>query len=187
MSVTTTARLRHCSIPPRKMRLVANMVKGLPIQKALDILNFTKRAAAFHIAKTLKSAAANAFSMVGTDHVKPEDLYVKSITVDPAPSAKRIRFQSMGRVFRYRKRHSHLTVVLEERATASAQAPTVTKDKSKPAAEGASGEAQGKKAAPRKAKSAAKKSAKKAPAKAASKAPAKGKKAAPAKKAKKTK
>jgi large subunit ribosomal protein L22 len=125
--------------------------------------------------------------MVGTDHVKPEDLYVKSITVDPAPSAKRIRFQSMGRVFRYRKRHSHLTVVLEERATASAQAPTVTKDKSKPAAEGASGEAQGKKAAPRKAKSAAKKSAKKAPAKAASKAPAKGKKAAPAKKAKKTK
>ena len=169
------------------MRLVANLVKGLPIQKALDILNFTKRAAAFHVAKTLKSAAANAFSMVGTDHVKPEDLYVKSITVDPAPSAKRIRFQSMGRVFRYRKRHSHLTVVLEERASTPVTAPAATKDKSKPAAEGASGGAQVKKAAPHKAKSAAKKSAKKAPAKGARKSPAQGKKAAPAKKAKKAK
>lgn len=169
------------------MRLVANTVKGLPIQKALDILNFTKRAAAYHIAKTLKSAAANAFSIAGTDHVKPEDLYVKNIMVDPAPSMKRIRFQSMGRVFRYRKRHSHLTVVLEERAATPAAAPTATKDKSKTAAEGASGEAQAKKAAPGKAKSAAKKSARKAPAKSAQKSPAKGKKAAPAKKAKKTK
>ena len=169
------------------MRLVANLVKGLPIQKALDILNFTKRAAAYHIAKTLKSAAANAFSMVGTDHVKPEDLYVKSITVDPAPSAKRIRFQSMGRVFRYRKRHSHLTVVLEEKAATPTAAPVAAKEKSKTSAEGAAGDAQVKKSTPKKAKSSAKKSAKKAPAKAAKKSPTKGKQAAPAKKAKKSK
>jgi len=186
MSVTTTARLRHCSIPPRKMRLVANLVRGLPIQKALDVLNFTKRAAAFHIAKTLKSAAANAFSMVGTDHVKPEDLYVKSITVDPAPSAKRIRFQSMGRVFRYRKRHSHLTVVLEEKA-ATPVTPVAVKDKTKPTAEGEAGETQVKKTAPKKTKSAARKSAKKTPTKAAKKAAARGKKVTPAKKLKKAK
>ncbi|PWB75030.1 50S ribosomal protein L22 [candidate division GN15 bacterium] len=185
MAVTTTARLRHCSVPPRKMRLVANLVKGMPIQKALDVLNFTKRSAAFHIAKTLKSAAANAFSMVGTDHVKPEDLFVKSITVDPAPSAKRIRFQSMGRVFRYRKRHSHLTIVLEERATTPA--PVATKDKGKPTTEGEGAEAQVKKTAPKKAKSAAKKPAKKTPAKAAKNAAAKGKKPSPAKKSKKAK
>ena len=185
MAVTTTARLKHCSIPPRKMRLVANLVKGMPIQKALDVLNFTKRTAAFHIAKTLKSAAANAFSMVGTDHVKPEDLYVKSITVDAAPSAKRIRFQSMGRVFRYRKRHSHLTVVLEEKAVAPVTTPAA-KDKTKPTAENEAGETQVKKTTPRKTKSEAKKSAKKAPTTAAKKAAAKGKKA-PAKQSKKAK
>jgi large subunit ribosomal protein L22 len=116
MPVQTTARLRYVSIPPRKMRLVANLVKGMPIQKALDVLNFTPRVAASHIAKTLKSAAANALSIGGTAHVKPEDLFVKNIQVDAAPMAKRIRFQSMGRVFRYRKRFCHLTVLLEERA-----------------------------------------------------------------------
>ncbi len=63
----------------------------------------------------------------------PEDLYVKLITVDEAPTAKRIRFQSMGRVFRYRKRYSHLTVVLEERAAKPAAAqPPGTKAKEEP-------------------------------------------------------
>ena len=116
MAVQTSARLRYVSIPPRKMRLVARLVKGLPIQKALDILNFTPRVAAHHIAKTLKSAAANALSIEGTAHLKPEDLMVKNIYVDAAPMVKRIRFQSMGRVFRYRKRNSHLTIILEEKA-----------------------------------------------------------------------
>ncbi len=113
MVVNASARLRYVSIPPRKMRLVANMVKGLPVQKALDILNFTPKIAAQHLAKTLKSAAANALSAEGTDVVKAEDLTVKNITVDAAPTAKRIRFQSMGRVFRYRKRFCHLTVMLQ--------------------------------------------------------------------------
>ncbi|MEW6049605.1 MAG: 50S ribosomal protein L22 [Candidatus Zixiibacteriota bacterium] len=115
MAVTTTARLRYVSIPPRKMRVVAQLVQGMPIQKALDALNFMPRVAAHHVAKTLKSAAANALSLEGTAHLKPEDLMVKSIYVDDAPMAKRIRFQSMGRVFRYRKRYCHLTVILAER------------------------------------------------------------------------
>ena len=101
--------------------------------------------------------------------------------------AKRIRFQSMGRVFRYRKRHSHLTVVLEEKAATPTAAPVAAKEKSKTSAEGAAGDAQVKKSTPKKAKSSAKKSAKKAPAKAAKKSPTKGKQAAPAKKAKKSK
>ena len=114
MATQTVARLRYVSIPPRKMRVVADLVKGLPLEKALDILNYTPRIAARHLAKTLKSAAANALSLEGTDHLKPEDLRVKNIIVDEAPTQKRIRFQSMGRVFRYRKRYSHLTVILEE-------------------------------------------------------------------------
>lgn len=121
MSLQTTAKLRYVSIPPRKMRLVANMVKGMPIEKALNVLNFSPRIAAYHLAKTLKSAAANALSLEGTDQLKPEDLFVKNIIVDAAPTAKRIRFQSMGRVFRYRKRFSHLTVVLEETSEARAE------------------------------------------------------------------
>ena len=113
MRVKATARLRYVSIPPRKMRLVANTIKGLPVQKALDILNFTPKLAARHIAKTVKSAAANALSEEGTDSLRPESLIIKTILVDDAPTAKRIRFQSMGRVYRLRKRFCHLTVRLE--------------------------------------------------------------------------
>lgn len=114
MATQAIARLRYVSIPPRKMRLVADLVKGLPIEKALNILNFTPKIAARHLAKTLKSAAANALSLEGTDHLRPEDLIVKRIVVETAPTQKRVRFQSMGRVFRIRKRYSHLTVVVEE-------------------------------------------------------------------------
>ncbi len=110
MLVTASARLRYVSIPPRKMRLVANMVKGMPVEKALGVLNFTPKIAAHHIAKTLKSAAANALSIEGTDTLQPEDLVIEDIRVDAVPTAKRIQFQSMGRVFRIRKRYCHLTV-----------------------------------------------------------------------------
>jgi large subunit ribosomal protein L22 len=137
MSVRATARLKYVSIPPRKMRLVANMVKGLPVEKALNILNFTPRIAAHHIAKTLKSATANALSQEGTAQLRPESLCVKNIMVDDAPTAKRIQFQSMGRVFRIRKRHCHLTVVLEEsdslKATEIAELPKAkAKDEAPP-------------------------------------------------------
>lgn len=113
MLVKSSARLRFISIPPRKMRFVADSIKGLPVEKALGILNFTPRIAAHHLAKTLKSAAANALSVEGTEHLKPEDLMVKDVFVDAAPTAKRIRYRSMGRVYRYRKRYCHLTIELE--------------------------------------------------------------------------
>ncbi len=136
MHVTSTAKLRFVSIPPKKMRLVADMIKGMPVQKALDVLNFTPRIAAQHIARTVKSAAANALSVEGTDKLKAENLIVKSISVDAAPTAKRIRFQSMGRVFRYRKRFCHLTVHLqgemiaeEPKATTKSAAKTKSKTK----------------------------------------------------------
>jgi large subunit ribosomal protein L22 len=118
---TPTAKLRFISIPPRKMRLVADMVKGMPIEKAIDTLNFTPRIAAHHLAKTLKSAATNLLSEEGTDHLHPEDLVVKNITVDPAPTAKRIQFQSMGRVFRIKKRFCHVSIWLDMNAEAEAR------------------------------------------------------------------
>jgi large subunit ribosomal protein L22 len=107
------ARVKYLGTSPRKMRQVAQLIKGRPVEEALNILNYTPKAAAYHMAKTLKAAAANAISGVGTAKLKAEDLSVTNILVDQAPTAKRVRFQSMGRVFRIRKRFCHLTIVVE--------------------------------------------------------------------------
>lgn len=109
------------------MRLVANNVKGMPVEKALAVLNFTPKIAAVHLARTVKSAAANALSQEGTDSLHPEDLTIKNIIVDAAPTQKRIRFRSMGRVFRYHKRFCHLTVEVEGQADIDTQKPAPKK------------------------------------------------------------
>lgn len=181
MLVQATARLKFLSIPPRKMRIVADLVKGQPVEKALGILNFTPRIAAFHLAKTLKSAVANALSVEGTDHLHPEDLMIKEIYVDEAPSHKRIRFQSMGRVFRIRKRHCHLTVKVEANVDLDARKQAALKGRGKKAAEETPAETkpgEAKAAGPKK-KTAAKKPAAK---KTAAKKPGKKVTAKPAKK-----
>jgi len=107
------ARVKYLRMSPKKMRQVAQLIKGKPVEEALNILNYMPKTAAFHLAKTLKSAAANAISGVGTAKLKAEDLSITKILVDAAPTAKRVRFQSMGRVFRIRKRYCHLTVEVE--------------------------------------------------------------------------
>jgi large subunit ribosomal protein L22 len=109
-----TARLQYSGIPARKMRLVVALIQGKPVEKALNILNFTTRYAAQPLAKAIKSAVANKLSVQGTAHLHPEDLYVKEIAVDGGPALKRIRMQSMGRVFRYKKPFSHVTILLGE-------------------------------------------------------------------------
>jgi large subunit ribosomal protein L22 len=127
---SATAQSRFLSIPPRKMRQVADLVQGLPVEKALNVLNFTPKIAAVHLAKTLKAAVANKLSLEGTSHLHPEDLRIRRVLVDAAPTAKRIRFQSMGRVFRLRKRFCHLSVFLEEGPEAEARAKIAsTRDK----------------------------------------------------------
>ena len=171
MRVKSTAQLRYLSIPPRKMRLVADIVKGLPVEKALGILNFTPKIAAHHLAKTLKSAAANALSKEGTDTLSPESLLIKNITVNAAPTAKRARFRSMGRVFRYRKRFCHLIVEVEghtetsvEKKTAKAPSKKTPADDKKKTAKGTT-RAKSKKTTTTKKKTASKPAAKKTAAK----------------------
>jgi hypothetical protein len=73
----------------------------------------------------------NALSQEGTDHLHPEDLLIKNIIVDAAPTQKRIRFRSMGRVFRYHKRFCHLTVFLERHTDVEAEQKAATKTKKK--------------------------------------------------------
>lgn len=108
-----TARLRYLLMSPRKIRRVVELVKGKSVEEALSILKFTNKAAAAPLSKTIKSATANALAIEGTSRLKAEDLSIASIRIDEGPRAKRIRYQSMGRVFRYCKRFSHVTVVVE--------------------------------------------------------------------------
>ena len=95
-----------------KAREVTRAIQGLPATDALDILRFTPKKAALLVIKTLKSAIANAEnnnSLVATD------LFVKEAFVDEGPTMKRWRFRAMGRVYRVRKRTSHITVAVEQR------------------------------------------------------------------------
>jgi len=113
-----TAQSRYLRGSARKMRQVAALIERHPVEDALSILNFTPKKAAFQLAKTLKSAVANKLSLEGTAHLNPEDLWVSRVVIDDAPMAGRIRFRSMGRVYRIRKKYCHLGIYLEQRAGA---------------------------------------------------------------------
>lgn len=103
---------RYIGSSPRKMRLVADLIRGMSVDKALDILQFTPKVAAKDVAKTLKSALANAMNMNENERVEAENLYVKEIYVNQGPTLKRISPAPMGRAYRIRKRSCHLTVVV---------------------------------------------------------------------------
>jgi large subunit ribosomal protein L22 len=96
---------------PRKMRVVANLVRGESVEGALGILRLMPKKAATLIAKALESAAANAADKSGGD-VDVDALSIKSITIDGGPIVKRWMPRSMGRANRINHRTSHLTVVV---------------------------------------------------------------------------
>ena len=106
------ALARYMRIPPRKARLVAATVVGLPVKEALTILDFTPRAAAKEIAKVVKSAAANATNNFNQDE---DTLFVKSIVVNEGPTLKRGRARARGMYFSIFKRTSHITAVVDTR------------------------------------------------------------------------
>ncbi|MGQ9646761.1 MAG: 50S ribosomal protein L22 [Thermodesulfobacteriota bacterium] len=106
------ARLRFARIAPRKARLVADLIRGKKSEEALNILTFTKKAAAKILAKLLKSAIANATQKKTIDI---DRLYVKQIMVDQGPTMKRYQARALGRATMIRKRTSHIHIVLDER------------------------------------------------------------------------
>jgi large subunit ribosomal protein L22 len=105
------ARLRFVRMAPRKARLVADLIRGKGSEEALNILSFTKKAAAKIIMKLLKSAIANATQKKTIDI---DRLYIKKITVDQGPTMKRYQPRALGRATMIRKRTSHITIVLDE-------------------------------------------------------------------------
>lgn len=109
------AKLNNCPTSPRKMRLVADLVRGKDVETALNILKFTQKEASGRLYKLMLSAIAN--WQVKNEGVKMEEnnLFVKSIMVDSARQLKRIRPAPQGRAHRIRKRSNHVTLVLDSR------------------------------------------------------------------------
>lgn len=101
---------RYVHMSPTKVRRVVALIKGRPVQEALDILRFTPQAAAEPLAKVIASAAANAENNFDMD---PDALVVALACADEGPTLKRIRPRAQGRAFRIRKRTSHITVEVE--------------------------------------------------------------------------
>ena len=100
---------KYIRVSPRKARLVARNVNGLPVEDALDILKFTPNKAAGVIYKVMRSALANAEQVPGTD---VDALVVKQVIVNEGPTWKRFMPRSQGRANTILKRTSHITVIL---------------------------------------------------------------------------
>ena len=107
----TSAKHRHAKISPQKCRLVADQVRGLPVEKALTLLTFSNKKAAAMVRKVLESAIANAEHNDGADI---DELKVSSIYVDQGPVMKRMRARAKGRGNRIIKRTSHITVTVAD-------------------------------------------------------------------------
>ena len=103
------ARARFVRVAPRKARLVADQVRGLPIEDALPLLRFSTRSAAQDIRKLIESAAANAEN---NHDLVADDLLIKDIHVDEGPTLRRYRPRALGRATRINKRTSHIAVAL---------------------------------------------------------------------------
>lgn len=107
------AVLRNCPTSPRKMRLVADLIRGEGVKRALDILKFSKKEASIRLEKLLLSAISNWENKNEGVRVDDADLFVKEVFVDSARILKRLRPAPQGRAHRIRKRSNHVTIILE--------------------------------------------------------------------------
>ena len=106
-----TAKLRHLRVSPRKVRLVADLIRGKNVEEALNILQFTNKVSSIPLAKLLKSAVANADQKDGVD---VDRLFIKDLRVDGGPTIKRFRPRAMGRATPILKRTSHISIGLDQ-------------------------------------------------------------------------
>lgn len=106
------AKLNNCPTSPRKMRLVADIIRGEDVSKALYILRYSKKEASERLEKLLLSAIANWQNKNEDKDVEEANLYVKEIYVDSARQLKRLRPAPQGRAHRIRKRSNHVTLIL---------------------------------------------------------------------------
>ena len=103
--------LKHARISPQKVRLVADQIRGLPVEKALEILTFSEKKAGAIVKKLVDSAIANAEHNEGADI---DELRVSAVLVDAGPVMKRIQPRAKGRANQILKRTSHITVTVAD-------------------------------------------------------------------------
>jgi large subunit ribosomal protein L22 len=122
------AQVRYLRMTPMKCRRVVDIVRGMPVQEALDILRFQPQAAAEPVAKVIASAAANAENNKQLDR---SSLVISAAYVDEGPTLKRFRPRAQGRAYRIRKRTSHITVVVTSTVPAAAAPAPAASPKTK--------------------------------------------------------
>lgn len=106
------AKLNNCPTSPRKMRLVADMVRGIPVERALHFLKYSSKEAAGRMEKLLLSAIANWQAKNEGERIEDSNLVVKEVFVDSGLQLKRLRTAPQGRGYRVRKRSNHVTLIL---------------------------------------------------------------------------
>jgi large subunit ribosomal protein L22 len=107
------AVLNNCPSSPRKMRLVVDMIRGVEVTRALDMLRFSTKEPSRRVEKLLLSAIANWQKKNEEMRVEKSNLYVKEVFVDGGRQLKRLRPAPQGRGYRIRKRSNHVTIVLD--------------------------------------------------------------------------
>ncbi len=109
----SSALLRHARISPRKVRLVADLVRGRDVSDAVELLKFTRKKSAPILGRLIESAVSNAKEKKSS--IDEDRLYIKTILVDGGATLRRWTPRAHGRATRIRKRTSHIRVVLDER------------------------------------------------------------------------
>ncbi len=109
------AVLKECPTSPRKMRLIADMVRGMEVNRALDVLKFSAKEASGRVEKLLMSAVANWQAKNEGVRLEESNLYVKTIAVDSGRILKRLRPAPQGRAHRVRKRSNHVTLCIDSK------------------------------------------------------------------------
>lgn len=108
------AQLKNCPTSPRKMRMVADLIRGKDVYSALNILKFNAKESSGKLEKLLASAIANFEAKTGL-RSEDSELFVKEVFVDSALQLKRLRTAPQGRAYRVRKRSNHVTLVLDSK------------------------------------------------------------------------
>lgn len=110
------ATAKYVRMAPRKVRMVVDQIRNKSVEQALEVLQFSTRAAAEPVAKVLRSAVANAEN--NNNNLRSDNLVIKAAYVDEGPTLKRIRPRAKGSASRINKRTSHITVVVAPRKEA---------------------------------------------------------------------
>ena len=122
---TAIAKLNDVPTSPRKMRLVADMIRGVEVNRALDILHYSKKEASYRLEKLVRSAIANweAKNEDSRKELENGNVFVQTIMVDGGRQLKRIRTAPQGRAARIRKRSNHVTVIVGTKNETPAEEP----------------------------------------------------------------